>query len=326
MGKSYRSNEYRDINFIDDAAIDIYPVAALRSQRVYKVGILSGSDAFIMISDGFKAKMAELGYSEGKNIIFDLQKANASQISEEQIAKKFVEEKVDLILAYPTETALIAKSVAKDTDIPIVFANAGIEGSDLVQSIRAPGGNITGVRFPGPDLTVKRLELLLELAPNIKRIGLPYDPSYPNNPPAIDALRAAASSSGVILVEMPISSLDDLKSTLESKSVLRDVGFDAIQIMSELITTSPDGFKLISDFASARKLPIAGSALTTADRGAVFGYAADPFDMGGLAAALAAKIFNGTPAGTIPVVSPEAFLRLNYKLAKELNLSVSEGC
>ena len=138
--------------------------------KVYRVGILSGAETFVNIADGFKAKMAELGYVEGENIVYDLQKLNADPVGEKRVSEKFVQDKVDLIFAFPTDPALAAKAATQGTDIPVVFAMAGIEGNDLVESVTKPGGNVTGVRFPGPELTVKRFEFLHELVPHAKRV------------------------------------------------------------------------------------------------------------------------------------------------------------
>ena len=74
--------------------------------KVYKVGILSGLDFFAASADGFKAKMTELGYTEGKNITYDLQKTNVDPPAEEKILQKFVADKVDLIFVFPTEQSL----------------------------------------------------------------------------------------------------------------------------------------------------------------------------------------------------------------------------
>ncbi len=123
--------------------------------RVYHIGILSGLDFFADSVTGFKARLAELGYVEGQNIVYDLHKTNEEPVAEQKILKQFVDDKVDLIFVFPTEPALEAKAAAQGTNIPVLFANANIEGVDLVDNVREPGGNITGVRYPGPDLTVR---------------------------------------------------------------------------------------------------------------------------------------------------------------------------
>lgn len=163
-----------------------------KKPNVYRVGILCGSDAFVRIVDGFKKKMTELGYIEGQNIVFDVHKVNANPAADQRIAKKFVEDKVDLIFAFPTNPAVESKAAALETGIPVLFANAGIEGNNLVESIRQPGGNITGVRFPGPEQTFKRFEYLLELVPNAKKIYITWDINYPAISLTLEGLRSAA--------------------------------------------------------------------------------------------------------------------------------------
>ena len=296
-----------------------------KKPKEYRVGILVGVDAFTPVADGFKAKMAELGYVEGENIVYDFQIAHADAAKMKEISEKFVADEVDLILAITNGAALTAKAAIEGTDIPVVFAVAQTEGGELVASVREPGGNITGVRYPGSDMAVKRFEFLFELAPQTKRIWLTYLANYGAALSALEALRPVASSASVTLVEVPITSVEDIAADLQARAESGDIGFDAILIMPEPISQSPPGWAAISAFAAEHKLPIAGSAAFEADQGAIFSYNVDNYETGELAAPLADKIFKGTPAGTIPVVTPEAYLRLNYKLAQELGLTVSKG-
>jgi len=293
--------------------------------KVYRVGIVSGAEAFVTIADGFKAKMAELGYVEGKNIIYDLQKLSADPVGVRRVAKKLVEDEVDLIFAFPTEPTIAAKAATQGTGIPVVFVMAGLEGNNLVESVPKPGGNITGVRFPGPENTVKRLDILHELVPQANRILITYDPNYPNSPSAVEQLRQAASSWGLTLVEDPVNNIEELRAALEKRTVSGDIGIDAILMMPEILTHTPDGFGAILKFAVKHKVPIGGTLVYTADRGAIFSFIPDNVEMGMLAAVLADKIFKGTPAGTIMVVTPENRLKFNYKVIQKLGLNVSEG-
>jgi putative ABC transport system substrate-binding protein len=297
----------------------------VKEKKVYRVGIVSGAETFVDIADGFKAKMTELGYVEGENIIYDLQGLNADPEGEKQVAEKFVQDKVDLIFAFPTDPAVVAKAATQGTDIPMVFAMAGIEGNNLVESVPKPGGNITGVRFPGPELTVKRFDFLNELVPHAKRVYLIYDRNYPTTIPSLEGLRPAASSLGIILVEDPVNNVQELQAALQKRAALDDLGIDAILIMPDILNNSPDGYLPILKFANKHKLPIGGGMKFTADLGAMYSFVPENVDQGKLAAILADKIFKGIPAGSIPVVTPEARLRLNYKVIQELGLKVSEG-
>jgi putative ABC transport system substrate-binding protein len=293
--------------------------------KVYHVGILSGLDIFADTADGFKARMTELGYIEGQNITYDMQKTNNDPAAELRIAKKFVADQVDMIFAFPTGAAVSARDSAKGTNIPVVFANASIEGNDLVKNVQQPGGNITGVQFPASELTLKRLEILTEIAPTAKRIYAPYDSSYPGISYTVDALRKAAPSLNVTLLETPVTSMDELNADIKARDASNDIGVDAVLIMPTLLTAGPDGFGVINQFALKHRLAIAGSTNNNAQMGAIFSYIPQSVAMGRQAADLAVQIFKGTPAGTIPVSSPEPYLLINYKAAKQLGLTIPEG-
>jgi putative ABC transport system substrate-binding protein len=296
-----------------------------QEQKVYRVGIVSGADTFASIGEGFKAGMTELGYIEGENIVYDFQKLNNDPEGEKRVVKKFVEDKVDMIFSFPTEPSLAAKAATHGTDIPVVFALAGIEGNDLVQSVAKPGDHITGVRFPGPDNTLKRLDILRELVPQVKRVYLIYDKNYPNAPSTLEKLRPVASSLGITLVEDPVNNSEELKAALQKGAELDDIGIDAILVMPDILDHSPEGFGAILEFANEHKVPLGGGMEFTADLGAIFSFNPENFEMGTLAATLADKIFKGTPAGEIMVVTPPSHLRINYKVAQELGIEVPEG-
>jgi len=293
-------------------------------KEMYRVGIISGADAFNDIAIGFKATMIKLGYFKGRNIVYDFQKANADQEAVERAVRKFVEDKVDLIFAFPTEPALAAKAAAKGTDIPVVFAMAGIEGTNLVGSLSKPGGNITGVRFPSLECTVKRLEILHELIPSIKKVYLIYDPHYPNASMALGGLRPAASSWGITLVEDPVDNIEELKAALRTRAELNDIGIDAILLMPDILDHSPGGFDAILKFANEHNLPIGGGMGFTADLGALFSFVPDNIEQGRMAANLADKIFKGTSAGSITIITPPPRLRLNKKAIQQFGAEIPE--
>jgi putative ABC transport system substrate-binding protein len=290
--------------------------------KVYRVGILGGG-SMVVIGDGFKTKMTELGYKEGENIVYDFPE---NQDDMQAVAEQFVADKVDLIFtAGSTPAALTAKAATQGTDVPVVFAYAGIEGTGLVNSVREPGGNITGVRYPGPGTISKRLEILLQIAPEVKRVWIGYDKNSVNSAPTLEVLRPAASALGVTLVEVPATTVEELEADLAARAASADLGVDGLILMPDGLSNSPEGFAMMSQFSAEHKVPLGGSFLYTVEQGAVFGNAENLFYIGELAAPLADKVLKGTPAGTIPVVSPEQELWINYKVAQELGLTVPEG-
>jgi putative ABC transport system substrate-binding protein len=181
------------------------------------------------------------------------------------------------------------------------------------------------VRFPGPEQIGKRLELLHTIAPNVQRVWIGYDKNYPNIKPALAVLRPLAELMNIDLVEVPAGAIEELAADLDHREKTADPGMDAILLMPDTYNHSPKGWQLIRGFAAKHRLPIAGSFLYTVEQGAVFGNANDLTAVGKLAAPLVAKIFDGIPAGTIPVVTPEQDLYINYKRARELDLELPEG-
>jgi putative ABC transport system substrate-binding protein len=138
-------------------------------------------------------------------------------------------------------------------------------------------------------------------------------------------LRPLAEKLGVTLVEIPVNTLDEMKADLEARAKKSDPGVDAFLQMADGLTHSPDGSALVMTFAKEHGLPYGGGHYYQADQGAVFAYSPYDFEMGQLAAPIVNKIFKGTPAGTIPLSTPENHLVINYKVAQELGLTVPEG-
>jgi putative ABC transport system substrate-binding protein len=304
-----------------------------QSSKVYKVGVLSGLDAFAPAFDGFKAKMTELGYIEGKNITYEVQSTDVDLEAYKSITKKFVDEKVDMIFAFPTEAAMEAKAATQGTDIPVVFTLSftDVPGVDLINTVREPGGNITGVRFPSADIASKRLQILLELAPNAKRIFVPYLKDYPNVPGQLDIIRQQAQKSGVTLTEFAATSPQDLQAELDKRAASDDIGMDAILLIAEPVSITQPFYAVLGKFCYEHQVPIGGAPMSIeglnigGDSGSIFGLLPQAKVAGEQAALLADKIFKGTLAGTIPVVTADAYFQINYKAAQALGVTVSEG-
>lgn len=296
-----------------------------QAPKVYHIGILSGLDFVADTTNGFKEGMAELGYVEGENIVYDVQQTNFDMDAYRSILQKFVADEVDLIVSFPTEATIEAKLATEGTDIPVVFSFALIEDMNIVNSIREPGGNITGVRYPGVDISVKRLEILLEIMPDAKNILIPYQRDYPIVPPQLEQLRSAAKSTGVTLIELPVNNAEDLQTEFESRLNSGDIGFDAILMIVEPFAVTPDNYSVIAAFAYQNNIPFGGAYVPAGDYADLFGVDVLSFNSGKDAAVLADKILKGTPAGTIPVASADQYLRIDYKVAQKFGLNVPNG-
>ncbi len=296
------------------------------TQKVYHVGMLNGLGVFLdEIPVAFKAKMTELGYVEGDNIVYELQTTNFEPEKEKQILNKFVEDEVDLIFTFPTEVSMAAKAATQGTDVPVVFCFANIEDTGLVESVRQPGGHITGVRYPGPDLAIKRFEIMLEMAPDAKRVWIPYQRGYPIVASQMVVLHPVAEAAGVTLIEFPADNASELQAGLDAIAASGVIDIDFILFIAEPLAVTPDAFEVMGRFASENNVPIGGALMEVGGYGSIFGVNVDIMKTAEQAAVSADKVLRGADAGTIPVVSSESYLEINYKVAQEFGINVSEG-
>jgi putative ABC transport system substrate-binding protein len=294
-----------------------------QASKVYRVGIVNANTSFAAIGEGFKAEMANLGYTE--NIVYVVENPEANQDAIQSAVKKLMDDKVDVIVGFPALEAKALYATTQDTGFPAVFAYGQTEGGNLVKSVREPGGSLTGVRYPGPEMMSRRLEILTEMAPTVKRVWISYDKNNPNMPASLEALRSTASSLDVTLVEVPITTMEEFGADLEARADLDDIGFDAILSMPDQFNSSADGFAVLNEFATEHKIPLAGGVEFQAKKGALFINTTDLTNVGRLAAPLVDKILKGTAPGTIPVVTPEQRIVINAQVAEKLGITVPEG-
>jgi putative ABC transport system substrate-binding protein len=297
--------------------------------KVYRVGILSGFDfPGDTVADGFIAGMAELGYVEGENIIYDLQETHVVDMQAyQEISQKFVDDEVDLILSFPSEASLVAKQVAEGSGVPVIFSFAA--GPDLYESIQAPGGDITGVRYPLIEIGMGHFEITMQLVPDAKKVLIPYYTDYPILPSQFEAVEPLAEAAGVTIVKAPVTTGDEMQAFFDdllAETAEGEPDIDAIMYLVGPSSTSPDIASVVAQFGAEYQIPIAtGTILGPDDTWTITDVNVGFYNSGELAAPLADKIFQGVPAGTIPVVSPEPYLHINYAAAQEINLTVPES-
>ena len=298
---------------------------AAEETKVYRVGILCGYEFFYPAVDGFKAKMTELGYVEGENIVYDVQTAPVDVEAYRNIAKKFVDDQVDLIFVFPTEASMEVKAATQGTNIPVIFdlAFTDVEGINLIESIRQPGGNITGVRFPSVEIASKRLQILLEMVPDAKQVFVPYFEGYPNVPGQLDAIDSLAESAGVTLVKFGTTSPDELQAELDRQAASNEL--DAILLIAEPVSGTPAFFTVLGKYSYEHNIPIGGTLISVDGYSSIFGLLPQAYQTGEHAAVMADKIFNGTPAGTIPVITAESLFQIKVDTAQELDITVPDG-
>ena len=184
-------------------------------EKTYKIGVvqLVEHNALDAANRGFVDGLKARGYEEGKNLTIDRQNAQADQSNLQNIAQRFVSDKVDLICAIATPAAQSVANVTKD--IPIVgTAITDYVSAKLVQSNEKPGGNVTGTSDLNP--IKKQIDLLMQLYPNAKVIGTVYSSSEINSETQIKAMKEYAESKGLTVRAATVSTVNDIPQAAQS--------------------------------------------------------------------------------------------------------------
>lgn len=279
------------------------------SGKVYSIGILVRGKSYQPGVDGFKAKMVELGYVEGKNVTYDVRFVDKKEDIPGAI-KEFINKKVDLIHTYSTPVTIEAYRQTKT--IPIVFGSMGDPlGSGVIQSLQAPGTNVTGISSLSVDLAAKRVELLKELFPSIKQVAMALTTGDLTGEGSLRVATDAGAKLGIKVIPYRIQApmtAKDIAATIYKKDV------DGIALSSDSATWAQ-----LSAFvgeAEKEKLPFSVFDKDMVVDGGLVGYGPDYYVVGGQAAVLVHKILKGAQPGELPVESPDKFiLAVNLKTA-----------
>jgi putative tryptophan/tyrosine transport system substrate-binding protein len=225
--------------------------------------------------------------------------------------------KVDLIVSTGTPSAMAARDATRE--MPILITGAGDPvGSGLATSLRRPGGNVTGLTQIGAELISKRLDLLRQIVPGLRRVGFLYDPNNASLVLEVKQLQLDCAKLGYTLLEAPVRKGEEIVAAF---SALRR---DKAQ---GLIVADPAWFRTwserIIDQTAKHRLLTVFSSFRSADRGGLITYTVNIHDNYRRAAAYADKIFKGAKPGELPIEMPTKFeLVINLKTAKALGLTI----
>ena len=273
------------------------------------IGIITPAASMEAVIVGFKAAMAENGYVDGENITYIYNGPKTGDALTEEAAL-LVAQQVDLILSLATPGAIAAQAAVAGTDIPVVYAPISDPvGIGLANSITAPGNNMTGIK--SADFVPKELEWLLYIAPHIKTVFAPYNPSDAGAVYGYNLLLDAAKKLNVDIISPKTSSPDEISEALDAMPE----GVDAIFMLTDSqVLSSIDTFVAAAD---ARNLPLTSINLAQTQAGALFAYGPDFGSVGQQAARLVDQILKGADAGSLPVEDAQYFLYLNQKVATD---------
>ncbi|HYN21938.1 MAG TPA: ABC transporter substrate-binding protein [Thermoanaerobaculia bacterium] len=297
------------------------PLAVEAQQaRVYRVGVVLQGGAYSQAVDGLRDGLRELGFAEGKQFVLQVHDAKGNLKSVEPAARSFEGEKVDLIYAVATSVTLAAKRATQST--PIVFyAGTDPVAFGLVESLRKPGGRLTGIHGRFTDLTAKRLQLLKEMLPRLRRVVTFYSPDNPAARESIKIGRDAARQLNVELVERPVTSVEELRVGLRA---LRPGEADAFFYVADAMMTSQA--ELIINTAKAKRLPAMFADKDSAAKGALASYGVSFYTIGRLSARHVQRILLGADPGDLPVEQVDRLhFVINLKTAKALGLTIPQS-
>ncbi|HEX5768807.1 MAG TPA: ABC transporter substrate-binding protein, partial [Burkholderiales bacterium] len=246
--------------------------------------------------EAFKDGLRQLGYLEGKNISLEFRSAEGRYESLRGLADELVALKVDLIVAFGTPPSQAAKAATRT--IPIVMSAVGDPiGSGLVTSLARPGANVTGTSNLSPPLVVKRLELLKESHPELRRVGLFANPANPAQAATVRAVEDAARSLKVEIFQYPVRSTDAIRAAFSS---MRTDRIEGLVLGNDTLLIGNSA--LIAQLAEKQRIRSSGNR-EFAEAGGLIGYGSVA-DVNRLSASYVAKILKGAKPGELPIEQP----------------------
>jgi putative ABC transport system substrate-binding protein len=294
---------------------------AQQPAKVHRLGYLSPLDPAreSVRSEPIRLALRELGYIEGQNLVIEYRYTDGKLDRTPALAAELVRLKIDIIVAPGTDKMVLAAKNATNT-IPILM----LGGTDpvkerLIESLARPGGNITGISLLTRELGGKRLELLKEAAPKVRRVAVLYDPAASGGAVEInDVLPVAARGLAMSVRSWEIQNPDAFEKVFAALNSERP---DALYVpIGPLVRINA---KRITGFALQNRLPSMYSRPEFPEAGGLMSYDADVADSYRRIAYYIDKILKGAKPGDLPVEQPTKFeFVINLKTAKQIGLTI----
>jgi putative ABC transport system substrate-binding protein len=298
-----------------------WPLTALAqtTSKVYRLGTLGPRDPFddkSPFGSILVRVLAQRGYTLGQNLALDARGAKGDMHRVPQLLQEMKADGAETFVVTGFPVALAAKT----TGIPTVVAfGAGDPlATGLVQSLSRPGGNITGISDNATELSTKRLSLLKQLNPNLRRVAMLWNRDDLGMSRRYEASANAAQSVGVTVMPLGVREPDDFD---EAFAAMNREPPDAILMVSDALTTL--NRKRVFDYAAGRKLPAIYEYDFLVRDGGLMSYGGDLKESFERAGDLVARIFKGAQPGDLPFEQPTRYpLVINLKTAKATGIEV----
>jgi putative ABC transport system substrate-binding protein len=305
----------------DAATLVAFPLAARAQQpKPPTIGFL-GTGAFSAWNQwtpAFVQRLRELGWIEGRTVAIEYRWAEGREERYTEIVAEFVRLKVDVIV---TGGAALPAAKQATSVIPIVFALAGNPvGSGAVASLARPGGNVTGLSSVATDLAGKRLQLLREVVPGLRRLAIMANVGYPSALLEIDEVQEAARTLSLEVATLEIRRADEIASAFE---MLKGRA-EALYVPADpLVNTNR---VRINTLALGARLPTMFGIREYVDAGGLLSYGPNIPDLFRRTGDYVDKILRGAKPSDLPVEQPTKFeLVINLTTAKALGLTIPES-
>ena len=294
-----------------------WPLAA-RAQRRKQltIGYLGPSVVAPWTAD-FADRLRELGWIEGRTIAIEYRYSEGRPERVAEIGAEFVQQEVDVIVTYGGAVAILKQATAK---IPIVFAIAGdpVRGG-LVASLSRPGGNVTGTSVQQAEIAGKRLDLLRDVVPHLRRLAIMFDGGYSAAVLESSEAQGVARTLGLEVTAHEIRRAEDIAPVFDALKSQAD----ALYIVENALISAND--TAIATLAVAAQLPTILASRSTIEAGGLMCYGPNYPILFRRAAEIVDKILNGAKPGDIPVEQPTKFdLVINQKTAKVIGLAIPD--
>ncbi|HHY45699.1 MAG TPA: ABC transporter substrate-binding protein [Firmicutes bacterium] len=299
-------------------ALSIVTLGSSPAKKI-RVGIaqIAEHPALDAARKGFIDGLTAAGYVEGKDIVYDVKNAQGDMSLAQTIAQKFVNDKVDLILAIATPTAQAAASATDKIPILITAVTDPV-AAGLVKSIERPGTNVTGTSDLNP--VAEQMELLLEIVPKVKRVGIVYNAGEVNSVVQVEMAEKSAKKLGLTIVKASASNTSGVFEAAQSL-----VGrVDAIYVPTD--NTVVAALESVVNVAEKRKIPVIAGEENSVERGCIATLGIDYYRLGRQTAKMAVEVLKGKNPAEMPVqYQKEMRLVVNLKAAQAMGVTVPQS-
>jgi putative ABC transport system substrate-binding protein len=295
-----------------------WPLVAQGQQPANTIGFLGAStrSAESQWIAAFVQRLRELGWIDGRNIVIEYRWAEGRDERLAEIAAEFIRLKVSVIVTWGTPTTIALKQAT--SVIPVVAAGMGNPlGAGIVASLARPGGNVTGLSGMVTDLASKRLELLREVVPSLRRLAILANIG---NPAVVLEMREVQSVAGAVGLELVIFEIRQSKDIAAAFDTLKS-GVDALYVCTDPVAFT--NVIPINVLAAAARVPTMHARREYVEAGGLMSYGPNLPDMFRRAGDYVDKILRGAKPADLPVEQPSKFeLVINLTTAKALGLDV----